>query len=445
LNDSEDLIDIHVVDALPCQHKAEVTVKAAMVDKTLSRLTAEYRRQAQIPGFRPGKAPLPLVHKRFAPQIAERAREMLMQDACRKAMNDCEGTPASMPSLVDDLPEVEAKKDFHFAIAFDLDPSFELPEVDGIPIECPDVEVRDEDVAETIDSMRGQQATYEEAERPIQDKDIVKVTLKATKEIDPAEDAGDALPTAEEYVQIGTREGYEGIGEVLLGKSPGDTVTADLVCPPHGSPDFVGRTFTYEITVDSITETCLPELTDEWVSEHFEGKNVEELQEEVRAELAKRIERNQRNACERGVCEYLLENCVFDVPPTQLHEETTDILSSIHKRHHHHHEHGEDCEFEKNIEKYKEDAKEQAARNLRLRYIFQRVAAEKELQPDEEEFRNNAMMAMMQAEQHGTEYDPQTLMHNVQQNMLIGAAVDYLIEKASVTYVELPEESEEED
>ena len=447
MNDSNDLIAVHPVEALPCQHKAEVTVKAAMVDKTLSRITGEYRRQAQLPGFRPGKAPLPFVRKRFANEIAERAREMLMQDGCQKAMQDCEGTVQSMPSLVDELPDVESKKDFHFAIVFDLAPEFELPEVEGIAVECPDVSVRDSDVSEAIDTMRSHHATYEEAKRPVQKGDIVKVKLQATAEVD-GDGESDDLPSSEEYVQVGEREGYEGIGEALMGHNPGDTVNADLKSPAHGSEGYAGRTFSYEISIESITETCLPELTDEWATENFEGKTVAELEQEVRGELATRIERNQRQACERGICDHLLEKCEFPVPPNELHEETMGILQQIHNRHHGHHNHDHDdgeCDFQKDIAKYEDDAKVTALKNLRLRYMFQRIAAEKELQPDEEEMRQTMMMAMMQAKKEDQEVDPRALMHNVQQNMLISAAVEFLIEKASVTYVELPEESEEED
>ena len=447
MNDPQDLIAVHSVDALPCQHKAEVTVQAAMVEKTLSRITAEYRRQAQLPGFRPGKAPLPFVRKRFAAEIAERARDGLMQDGCQQAMTACEGTVVSMPSLVDDLPDVEDKKDFHFAIVFDLAPEFELPVVEGIEVECPDVSVRDSDVTETLDSMRSQHSTYKEAERPVKKDDIVKIKLKATAVVDgEAVDESAELPTVEEYVQVGAREGYEGIGELLLDHSTGETITADLKSPAHGPEEFAGRTLTYDITIESITETCLPELTDEWASEHFEGKTVAELEQEVRGELAKRIESNQRQACEREVCDHLLANCEFDVPPTELHQETMGILQQIHNRHHgHDHGHDQECDFDKEIEKYQDDAKAQALKNLRLRYVFQKVAAEKELKPDEEEMRQQMMMAMMQAEKEKADVDHRALMHNVQQNMLISAAVKYLIEKASVTYVELPEEPEEED
>src|SRR6266478_6863598 len=81
-------IAVTIENAAPCRKKLRVEVAAERVAGTRAEILQEFRKVASIPGFRPGKAPEPMVEKRYAGQIDEEMRKRLIPESYREALHD---------------------------------------------------------------------------------------------------------------------------------------------------------------------------------------------------------------------------------------------------------------------------------------------------------------------------------------------------------------------
>ena len=235
--------------------------------------------EVKIHGFRPGKAPLPVIEATVgADRVRREAIEDLVPPALTEVLDEQEIRPAITPELtsIDDVDggvEVEVK--------VTLWPTVELPNYKDRNIEVPNPEVTDEDLESQIERMLTQFATVEEVERPASEGDFVSIDVEAISDSEPVEDtkASDLL------YELGSGLFVEGIDEALKGASAGDEVEFDAPLP-DGFGDRAGEEVTFHVTVNEVKERILPDLDDEWVDENTEFDTVNELRDALGENLA---------------------------------------------------------------------------------------------------------------------------------------------------------------
>src|SRR5438093_12046885 len=79
-------MSVTVETTAPCRRKLRVEVDAARVAGARAEIIREFRKHANIPGFRPGHAPEPMVEKRYAQQIDDEVRQRIIPDTYREAV-----------------------------------------------------------------------------------------------------------------------------------------------------------------------------------------------------------------------------------------------------------------------------------------------------------------------------------------------------------------------
>jgi len=235
--------------------------------------------EVKIHGFRPGKAPLPIVEATVG---ADRVRQEAIDDLLSPALNDVLSEEEISPAI---NPELEAMEDVdggvEVRVKVTLWPSVELPNYKNRSIEVTNPEVTEDDLEEQTKRMLEQFATVEEVERPAEQGDFVSLDLEASKDGDPIEEA-----KAEDILyEVGSGMLVEGIDEPLLGASAGDEFSFSGQLP-EGFGERAGEEVDFAITIHEVKERSLPDLTDEWVDENTEFDTVEELIGTLRERLA---------------------------------------------------------------------------------------------------------------------------------------------------------------
>lgn len=235
--------------------------------------------EVKIHGFRPGKAPLPIVEATVG---ADRVRQEAIEDLLNPVLSDVlEGEdirPAINPELesVDDVEggvEVEVK--------VTLWPVVELPHYKGRNIEVTNPEVTDEELDSQRRRMLEQYATVEEVERAAGEGDFVSIDLEASEDGEPVEEA-----RAEDILyEVGSGLLIEGIDDQLIGAEAGAELTFQGSLP-DGFGDRAGAIVTFNVTVNEVKERIHPDLEDEWVDENTEFDTVDELNEALAESLA---------------------------------------------------------------------------------------------------------------------------------------------------------------
>ncbi len=290
------------------------------IDAAKSSAARRLAQDLKLKGFRPGKAPRPVVEAAVG---SDRLRSEAIEDAINPKLSEVLESESLVPAV---NPELENLEDIDGGVAVEVKVTL-WPTLETAPpyrdrrVEIDSPDVTDEELEEQVQRMREQFGQVEEVERPAGEGDFVSVDVAATV---AGEEVSEASATELLY-RIGSGGLVEGADEALEGTTAGDrvTLTSEL---PEGFGDRAGQEATFEITVNEVKELVLPDLTDEWVDENTEYSTVEELRTTLRQRMAEMKKSTlQRRLSDRAM-ETLLDQVEVEIPEAVLRAEMDDIL-----------------------------------------------------------------------------------------------------------------------
>src|SRR6202035_5159245 len=141
-----------------CRRELDLEIPAEEVSKAMERVAKEFAKVARVPGFRPGKAPITLIRRRFADDIKGEVLQSLVPERVEKAVNEQKLSPVSQPQ-VDQLDFNEGQP-LKFRAVFEVMPDFTLGDYKDMQIEIPSMELTDQDVSKTLEDMRERAAAF---------------------------------------------------------------------------------------------------------------------------------------------------------------------------------------------------------------------------------------------------------------------------------------------
>jgi trigger factor len=326
-------------------------------------------RDLKLKGFRPGKAPLPVVEAAVG---TDRLRSEVIDDLVPPALSEILSEEELRPAVT---PELEGLNDVEGGVEVEVKvtlwPTIELPPYRDREIEVTSPAVTSEELDAQVRRMLEQFATVEEADRPAATGDFVSVDVKASKDGEAIEGA----TAADLLYEVGSGLLIEGIDERLEGIEPGATLEFEAPLP-EGFGERAGEQVVFEVHVNEVKERILPELDDAWVDENTEFETVEEL----RAELEAQLGQAKRQAVSRQFAERalgtLVEQVEVELPEALVRSEMDDQLHRfVHRL--------EDSELTlddyfaaTNLtqEQFLDDLRQQAERALRNQLVLEAVA-----------------------------------------------------------------------
>src|SRR5467141_5372268 len=162
-----------------CRRELDLEIAAEDVTKATERVAKELARVARVPGFRPGKAPVSLIKRRFADDIKGEVLQSLVPERVEKAVSEQKLTPVSQPQV--DKLDFNEGQPLKFRAVFEVLPEFELGNYKSLEFEMPTMDITDEDVAKALEEMRERAAAFAPVEgRAIEDGDFAQVKLLGT-------------------------------------------------------------------------------------------------------------------------------------------------------------------------------------------------------------------------------------------------------------------------
>src|SRR3989442_8343028 len=135
-----------------CRRELELEIPSEEVSKATDKVAKELMRVARVPGFRPGKAPITLIKKRFAEEIKGEVLQSLVPETVEKAVAEQKLTPVSQPQV--DKLDFNEGQPLKFRAVFEVLPEFELGDYKNLAFEMPTMDITDEDVTKTLEEMR---------------------------------------------------------------------------------------------------------------------------------------------------------------------------------------------------------------------------------------------------------------------------------------------------
>jgi trigger factor len=300
-----------------CKREIELEIPAENVQKATEKVARDIARIARIPGFRPGKAPVTLVRRRFADDIQGEVVQSLVPEYLEKALDEKKLVPVTRPEV--DKVEFKEGEPLRFRAIFEVLPEFELGDYKNLTIQVDDVEVGDAQVDKTLEEMRERAATFVPVEgRPAQDGDHVLIKLSGV----PAE-GGDPVQADNILVNIGAEETLASFNENLRGANAGETRQFEARYPDdYPDEKLAGKTYNYSVEVQGIKEKKLPELNDELAKdtagtlgpEWSDVSTLEELRKKIRERLDHEKEHRQKDEAREKILAELVKQHDFPVP-----------------------------------------------------------------------------------------------------------------------------------
>src|ERR1700739_3685394 len=157
-----------------CRRELELEIPAEDVSKATECVAKEIARVAKVPGFRPGKAPVSLIKRRYADDIKGEVLQSLVPEKVEKAVAEQKLSPVSQPQV--DKLDFNEGQPLKFRAVFEVLPEFELGRYKGLDIEMPATQVTDEDVNKALEETRERAAAFAPMEgRPVDNGDFVQL------------------------------------------------------------------------------------------------------------------------------------------------------------------------------------------------------------------------------------------------------------------------------
>jgi trigger factor len=302
-----------------CRRELDLEIPADEVTKAMDRVTKEFAKVARIPGFRPGKAPMTLIRRRFADDIKGEVLQSLVPERVEKAVSEQKLTPVSQPQV--EKLDFNDGQPLKFRAVFEVLPEFDLGNYKDLQLEMPTMEVNDEDVTKTLEEMRERAAAFAPAEgRPVQDGDFVQLKLTGTPE-----GGGEPLQANSVLCHIGAEETMAPFNENLRGVNIGDHREFDVPYPAdYPDAKLAGHTYHYSVDVLGIKTKKLPDLNDDFAKDVSDATTLDELNKKIRESLEHQRDHKHKDLLREKVLAEIVR--VHDFPvPQALVEHQMDV------------------------------------------------------------------------------------------------------------------------
>lgn len=324
-------MNVTVENLAPCKKLVRFEVEAAKVDEVFESVTNDYRKQANLPGFRPGKAPREMVVRKYEKDIQDEVKRKLMSEAYRNAIEEQKLDVLGQP----DIEEIQFGRGqpLQFAATVETAPEFELPEYKGLVARREIRTVTEEDVEKALTVLREQRVGFTVVDRPVQTGDIAVVNYTGTCDGKPITDIAPTAKGLTEkknfWVEVAANSFIPGFSDQLVGSKAGEKRTVNVDFPADFvTPLLAGKKGVYDVEVVEVKEKALPALDDE-LAKAYGAENLEKLKAGVRRDLENELNHAQNKSVRNQVVRTLLDRVNFELPASTVAQETRNVVYNI--------------------------------------------------------------------------------------------------------------------
>ena len=305
----------------------KITAPAAEVNAGYKKAVQKIADQANIPGFRKGKAPRAIIEMHYGKEaVKQEAFEIVANKAYSEALDQEKLIPVSDPKVEEST--FEEGKDMELTIKVTLKPEPELGEYKGLHVEKKEVEVTDEQVDTQIKDMMGRDAKMVVAEEGavIEKGDFAIIDFAGTVDGEPFSGGeGKGYP-----LEVGSNSFIPGFEDQLVGLSKGDSTDVEVTFPEdYFVKDLAGKEAIFKVNIQDVKRKELPELNDEYVASKTDFKTVEELRANYKERMQKAAEANAKAEYEHELIDLAVANAKFSVPEIMIEDKISQMVEEM--------------------------------------------------------------------------------------------------------------------
>jgi len=310
-------LDVKIDKPSACQRHVTVTVAREDIDRYFKEAFDEMVPKAQLPGFRPGRAPRKLVESQFRDQVADQVKGKILMDSMTQISEEHEFSAISEPDFKYDTIELPADGPMVFEFDLEVRPEFDLPQWKGLQIERPTHEYTDDEVRQHLSKLLARYGTSEPVEGEIEAGDRVHLCMNFSLN-------GEVVNHAHETVVVRPTLSFsdakiDGFDKLLIGKKKGDKVETKVkVSADSENEKLRDQEVDVVFEIEDVQRVKLPELTEGFLDRIGGFADEAELMSEVRKELERQLTYQQQRRVRQQISALLTESASWDLPPDLL-------------------------------------------------------------------------------------------------------------------------------
>lgn len=300
-----------------------VVVAASDIERQIQNRLTEIGRSVRLPGFRPGKAPISVLKKRYGPSVLGEVVERAVSDSSSAAIRERNLRPALQPKI--EIVSFNEGKDLEYKLAVEVLPEIAPVDFAAIQLERWKPEIPDKEIDQALERIAKQQRKSEKVEREAKTGDVVAIDFKGTVE-------GSAFPggSAENFMlELGSGRFIPGFEDQLVGSKAGEARTVAVTFPAdYGNAELAGKAAEFAVTLREVREP-VPQAIDESLAEAVGMENLAELRKAVRERVEREYAAISRSKLKRELLDILAEKQKFPVPEGMLQIEFDQLWREV--------------------------------------------------------------------------------------------------------------------
>lgn len=322
INIEEEQLLQAVEDISPTKKRLRIEIPSDIIEREIKDSLERVRQNTNFPGFRPGRAPISLVEKRFGKKVEAEVLEKIIPEFYSRALKEADLRPVTIPVL-DGEVDFKRNNPINLSLTVEVMPKIEKLEYSDIQTKEIAVNVDEAEVEDSLKKLQGGKAIYEVAEKEVGKDDLV------TFDYVDCEIIGEETspPIKEQILKMGKEILPMDIEEKLIGKKKGEIIElSTTVDEKFRLKGIAGKTVKIKIIIKEVKQKTLPAIDDEFAKD-IGFENISGLKEKIKENIYK-VKKEQAMKIQKAeILRKIIETHNFEVPETMLRNELESLMT----------------------------------------------------------------------------------------------------------------------
>ncbi len=297
--------------------KLDLTYSPEDIEEAFKKAYIRAAQKVKVNGFRQGKAPMEMVVKMLGDSVSDDAVTILLTDSINGLYPTLSFKAYKPPKI--EIEKFERNNTLIAKATYETAPEINLGKYKELSVEVYNVKVTDEDIQSQLKDiqLKLSKTQAREADELSQDGDLVDIDIETKNE------SGETVQDSKNsQYYIGLNPKQKQLDAEIIGLKQGETKTFNYTYDSDSSEELAGKTFTFTITINSISKVIYPELEDSLAQEWDETPTMEELKTKMKENLKKFVNDKLHAHYSSQLISEVVKNASFSIPNSLIEEES---------------------------------------------------------------------------------------------------------------------------
>lgn len=412
-----------------------VEMPAEFAQQEYGKACRRLGQRVNVPGFRRGKVPRGLVEKTVGVErIKQEALDRLLPHVFSDVISEHQLDIVAPPQV--ESCDFDLDSGVTIKAQVELRPEVTLPDLSGIKVEVEETGTPQDAIENELQQFVEQMTTLEPViDRPAEAEDIVNIDFAGS--INGEQIRGGS---AKNYrLDLANSNFIEGFADQIVGHKIGEEFTINVSFhEDYHDNSLSGKPAQFLVKINEIKRKVTPEMNDE-LAKRVPGVNsLEDLRNKLEERLQEKVDQENQSRAQKAVVDWVVERAEVEIPDSMIQREARVLYEDLQQRFK-----SMGASFQQYVEQQGEDKlweqlRDDATHRVKTSLVFGALSKQQEFKVEPDEFNSyvQAMARGRQTDERGVmrylANHPEAI-QAVNDQILAGKVVEWLIEKADVT------------